>query len=227
MLLTGTNPFRADNLNAINHRITHENVPSLEEFRRDLPDGLDYMVRRMLKKDPAHRYATGLELAADLAVIFEDLEAIHDESRLKEKFNAVKHLGFFKEFEDAEIWDLIGASDWQNYKKGDMIIREGDEDRSFYVVLSGLADVEKNQQRIHTVQPGDCFGEMGYLAQTRRTASVVAKTDVSMMKINSSTIDRASVVAQLRFHKVFVQVLIERLSETTAALSSPAHNPPH
>ncbi len=218
-LLTGRHPFLADNLNAINQKITHGQPAPLAGLRHDLPDGLDYVVRRMLKKNPNSRYINGLDLAADLAVIFEDLEVVHDEYALKTKFETVKHLGFFKEFMDAEIWELIRASDWQTYPKGDVIIREGDLDKSFYIMLSGVVDIDKNGTCIGSLQQGDCFGEMGYLAHITRSASVVAKTGVSIMKINSVTIDRASTDAQLRFLKVFVKVLIERLSDTTSALS--------
>jgi serine/threonine protein kinase len=219
LLLTGRHPFMAENINAINRRITHDRPPSLLELRRDLPGPLDHIVQRLLKKDPNDRYASGLDLAADLAVIFDDLDAIHDLDGLKEKFETVKELGFFKEFLDAEVWELIRASDWQSYAKGTTIIQEGDLDQSLYIVLSGVVDIDKNGRRIGSLQQGDCFGEMGYLARIQRSASVTAKTDVSIMKVNANTIDRASMGAQLRFLKVFVKVLIERLSDTTSALS--------
>jgi len=219
LLLTGKHPFVGENFNAINRKITHDQPASVSELRRDLPDGLDYVVRRMLMKDVNARYATGLDLATDLAMIFEELESIHDEDALKEKFETVKNLGFFKEFLDAEIWELIRASDWQTYSKGSVVIQEGDTDDAFYVILSGVVTIDKNGHGVGALQQGDCFGEMGYLARTQRSASVTAKTDVSIMRVNANTIDRASMGAQLRFLKVFVKVLIERLSDTTSALS--------
>ena len=224
-LLTGRHPFMAENLNAINRKITHESPPHLNELRRDLPEGLDYVVRRLLKKNPASRYAGGLEVAADLAVIFDDLEAIHDEIALREKFDEVKDLGFFRDFAATEIWELIRAGDWATYDKGREIIREGDTDQSVYIILAGMAEVTKGGTRIQTLQAGDCFGEMGYLAHTTRSATVTALSEVSLMTINSKTIGRASTDAQLRFLKVFVKTLIERLSETTSALSEAGVRP--
>ena len=219
LLMTGRHPFFGENLSAINHKINHDKPPRMGEFRKDMPEALEHVVERMLKKEPNDRYTTGLDLAADLAVIFDDLETIHDESALKEKFNTVKNLGFFKEFLDSEIWELIRASDWQSYPKDTLIIREGDKKQSFYIILAGVVDIDKGGHRIGSLQQGDCFGEMGYLARAKRTASVRAKTDVSIMQVNANTIDRASMGAQLRFLKVFVKVLIERLSDTTSALS--------
>ena len=66
----------------------------------------------MLMKNPEKRYSTALDLAADLAVIFEDLEKLPDEDALREKFGSIKRLGFFKGFEDSDIWELIRACTW-------------------------------------------------------------------------------------------------------------------
>jgi eukaryotic-like serine/threonine-protein kinase len=218
-LLTGTHPFNARSLIAINQKISNDEPPPLTEYRRDLPQELDYTMARMLKKDPDERYATGLDLAADLALIFEDLDAVADEDGLREKFGTIKTLGFFKGFSDADIWELIRACTWQSFSPGESIIREGDMDNSFYIVLSGVVIIEKGGSVVNLLQEGDCFGEMGYLARARRIASAIARTDVSLMKVNDSTIDRAAEGTQLRFHKSFVRTLIERLTDATSLLS--------
>ena len=219
-LLTGHHPFRADSLAAITRRISNDEPPPLTDFRRDLPEGLSYAVRRMLKKSPQQRYATGLDLAADLAVIFEDLDALPNEDALREKFGRIKKLGFFRGFADTDIWELIRACTWQNYPAGTPIIKEGESDHSFYIILSGVVGILKNNHMVDHLQEGDCFGEMGYLSKAKRTATVVAKTDVSLMRVNASTIDRAAESTQLRFHKVFVRTLIARLSDTTDLLAA-------
>ena len=218
-MLTGTHPFRAENLNAINQRITNEEPAALSSFRSDLPDGLAYTVRRMLRKQPSQRYQTGLDLAADLAVVFEDLDAVPNEDALREKFGRIKNLGFFKGFSDTDIWELIRACVWQNYPAGTPIIKEGESDHSFYIVLTGVVGIEKSGRALDSLQEGACFGEMGYLSRAKRTATVVAKTDVSLMKVNAATIDRAAESTQLRFHKVFVRTLIARLADTTNLLA--------
>ena len=218
-MLTGHHPFKADNLNAISKKITSEKPAPLSDFRNDVPEGLEYALKRMLKKSPDKRYNMGLDLAADLALIFEDLDAVENQDSLRDKFESVQNLGFFQGFTDADIWELIRACDWHKYANDESIIKEGEEDHSFYIILSGVVNVEKNGQKIHSLQEGDCFGEMGYLAQTKRSASVIAKTDVSLIQVNSSTLDRAAEDTQLRFLKVFVKTLIERLADTTSILT--------
>jgi serine/threonine protein kinase len=218
-LLTGTQPFNARSLIAINQKISNDEPPPLTEYRKDLPDELNYTLGRMLKKNPDERYGTGLDLAADLALIFEDLDAVADEDGLREKFGAIKSLGFFKGFSDTDIWELIRACTWQTFSPHQSIIREGDMDNSFYIVLSGVVIIEKEGSVVNILQEGDCFGEMGYLSRSRRIASAIARTDVSLMKVNDSTIDRAADATQLRFHKAFVRTLIGRLTEATTLLS--------
>ncbi len=218
-LLTGVHPFNAESLIAINQKINNDEPPPLIDYRGDLPEQLDYAMARMLKKNPDERYGTGLDLAADLALIFEDLDAVADEDGLREKFGTIKSLGFFKGFSDADIWELIRACTWQTFSPGQSIIHEGDMDHSFYIVLSGVVIIEKEGSVVNVLQEGDCFGEMGYLARARRIASAIARTDVSLMKVNDSTIDRAAEATQLRFHRAFVRTLIERLTDATSLLS--------
>ena len=165
-LLTGHHPFHGDNLGAIHQKITQEDPLPLSEYRNDLPEGMSYTLKRMLKRDAARRYAMGLDLAADLAVIFEDLDMVTTEDSLREKFGRIKNLGFFRGFTDADIWELIRACTWQNYPAGTTIIKEGESGHSFYLVLTGVVGIEKNARPVDNLQEGDCFGEMGYLART-------------------------------------------------------------
>ena len=218
-LLTGHNPFRAETLSAIIQKITKQEPLPLSEYRADLPDGLDYTLKRMLKKKPDKRYASGLDLAADLALIFEDLDKVESEDALHEKFKTLKQIGFLKGFTESDIWELVRASNWQNYPAGTTIIKEGEIDHSFYILLSGVVNIEKSGQHIGSLQEGDCFGEMGYLSNTERTATVVSRTDVALIKVNSSTLDRAKESTQLRFLKAFVGTIIERLNQTTSVLT--------
>lgn len=218
-MLTGKHPFRADTLTAIAHNITNEHPLPITEHRKDIPEGLEYVLTRMLKKKTSKRYMSGLDLAADLALIFVDLEKIETEDAMKSKFESLNGLGFFRDFNDAEIWSLVRASNWDSYTPGKTIIKEGDSDNSFYIILAGQVAIHKDGQLIETLKEGDCFGEMGFLAKTERTATVTAKTDVSLIRVNKSTLDRADETTQLRFLKVFVDTVIGRLKQTTSILT--------
>ncbi|MGK0298762.1 MAG: serine/threonine protein kinase, partial [Gammaproteobacteria bacterium] len=219
-MLTGSHPFRAETLTTIAHNITNESIVPLTDFRQDLPEGLEYILARMMKKKNSKRYSAGLDVAADLALVFDDLDKIETQDDLRDKFESLSELGFFKGFNDAEIWGLVRASNWDNYPPGESIIKEGDSDHSFYIILAGQVTIQKSGQTLDTLKEGDCFGEMGFLSSTERTASVTAKTGVSLIRVNKSTLDRADETTQLRFLKVFVDIVVDRLKQTTSILTN-------
>jgi len=218
-LLTGQHPFPAENFSQLVTRILNEEPLPLATHRKDLPPVLEDIVRKAICKDKNQRYRTGLDIATDLNKAFENLAKPEAEIAIEEKFNMVKQLEFFIGFPDAEIWEILNASTWKSYKKNEDIIIEGDLDDCFYIIISGKVAVKKNTKLIRTLERGDCFGEMGYLARTKRTATIIADDDTSLLKINSTVISQVSLKCQVRFLKVFLRTLIHRLSATTEIIS--------
>jgi len=218
-LLTGRQAFPADNFSQLVNKILNEEPPAMSDHRAGLPDALSNIVSRALEKDISNRYQMGLDLAADLTKAFDSLEKPKEDISAQEKFDAVKKLEFFTGFPDAEIWEILRASNWQEYDSNDDIIVEGDMDDCFYIIVKGDVEVMKNTSVIRTLQKGDCFGEMGYLAKTKRTASIKSRGQTALMKINSTVISQVSLNCQVRFLKVFLRTLIHRLSVTTEKVS--------
>lgn len=218
-LLTGRQPFPADNFSRLVNSILNDEPPPLTDYRSDIPKALNTIVMQALEKDASKRYQMGLDLAADLTRAFDTLEKPKEDISAEEKFNSVKALEFFAGFPDAEIWEILRASTWQDYAANDDIIVEGDMDDCFYIIVNGNVEVMKNMSVIRTLEKGDCFGEMGYLAKTKRTATIKSPGDTSLMKVNSTVISQVSLNCQVRFLKVFLRTLIYRLSVTTEKIS--------
>jgi serine/threonine protein kinase len=218
-LLTGKHPFAAENFSRLVTRILNDPVPALRDFRSDAPQALEGIVQKALAKELSGRYQMGLDLATDLAKAFESLEGPVREISIEERFNAVKKLEFFQGFPDAEIWEILRAATWQDYAAGQDIIVEGELDDCFYIIVSGKVQVKKRKKVIRALEGGDCFGEMGYLAKTKRTATIVAETETALLKVNSTVISQVSLNCQVRFLKVFLRTLIHRLSATTEVIS--------
>ncbi len=218
-LLTGKHPFTADNFSRLVNKVLNEEPPPITNYRPDIPSGLVKVVEKALQKDTADRYQMGLEIASDLSNTFVKLDKPEADITSEERFNMIKGLGFFQGFPDSEIWEIIRASSWQDYNTGDDIIVEGELDDCFYIIVVGYVAVKKGDITIRVLRQGDCFGEMGYLAKTKRTATIKADEDTSLLKINSTVISQVSLNCQVRFLKVFLRTLIYRLSATTEKIS--------
>ena len=160
----------------------------------------------------------GLDLAADLSMLFTHLDRPQTDISIQEKFKRVKALRFFQGFPDAEIWEIISAAVWQEIDQGEVIIAEDDLDDAFYILASGTVTVEKQGQHLGQLQEGDCFGEMGYLNKIKRTATVTAKTPVSAIKISATLLEQVSAECQVRFCNVFLRVLVDRLASISEVL---------
>ena len=89
---------------------------------------------------------------------------------------------------------------------------------TFYIVVAGHVEVRKNSEVLCRLPAGSCFGEMGYLTQPGRTASIVAGEPVWLLALNANTIKLASTMSQLKSNEAFIRTLVGRLAITSDAL---------
>ena len=213
-LLTGVSPFKADNISAIARRITREPHKPLTEFRDDIPPALVHIVDRTLKKHPAGRYQTAMDLAGDLSLVHDEIR--HTASQLSgtRQYERVSRLSFFEEFEESEILETVKSGEWEEYQAGTEIIIEGEFDKSFYLLISGKVSVRRADVEVDVLRPGATFGELGFIVNQARTATIVAQDKVTVLNIRSSLIERTSVNCQLRYQKAFLKNLAERFCST-------------
>jgi serine/threonine protein kinase/tetratricopeptide (TPR) repeat protein len=71
--LAGRRPFASDSSQAVIYSILHEEPPSLSTLRPGLPKPLVAVVRKATTKDPAGRYQSAADLAADLEAVLHTL----------------------------------------------------------------------------------------------------------------------------------------------------------
>jgi len=70
---------------------------------------------------------------------------------------------------------------------GQMLIKEGDDSRDAYFLHAGRAVVYKNTpagpRQLGELNEGQLFGEMAYLLNEKRTATVVAETEITVLAL--------------------------------------------
>ena len=93
----------------------------------------------------------------------------------------------------------------------DDVLRPGDADDRFYVVVSGCATVTRGGDLVGRVETGGCFGEAAFAEGARRDTAIEAEGPLTLLKVTATLLEQASISCQLRFHKVFLRELIGRL----------------
>jgi serine/threonine protein kinase len=219
-LLTGTLPFTANSKDALIYQKLHGEAVPLENRRQGIPQSLRFAVNRAMHPDKEHRYTSWKEFCDDLAMALPQVARPEDTRFDSSLFGVVRNLTFFSHFSDIEVWETVGISRWQQRKPTEDIVKEGDVNNSFYIIINGEAIVTKSGVELNKLSNGDCFGELAYLDEVRhiRLATVTASTPLILIEIHGDSLLKASDRLQACFAKAFLNIMVARLTATNKKL---------
>lgn len=118
----------------------------------------------------------------------------------------------------------ILISEIHEFNAGEKLVNQGDIGRNMYMILEGEAQVVRhdgdNERELAVLQPGQVFGEVGYIRAIERTADVVATTKVSALNFDYTRMQKdlkffPNIVAKLNFN--ISGILGERLADVLDA----------
>jgi CRP-like cAMP-binding protein len=135
---------------------------------------------------------------------------VHFESAL---FDLVGKLTFFESFADAQRWEIIQISNWQDVPESTVIFDEGQPGSSVYVIAKGDVIISRDGVTLNRLGPGDCFGELAYLDEERpvRSARVTARTPLVLIEIEVVALQQASESLQVAFNRALMKVMVRRI----------------
>ena len=217
-LLARKAPFKASSLESLIYKISNLDPQPLLEICPDVPEHITNIVEKAMQKIIYDRYESADSLARDLGRAFGRLREVGERIDMQEKWKTLRYLYFFKDFNDDQITEVVNASEWKEYEKGDVIITEGEKETSFYIIAKGGVDVIKKDKVIGIMKQGDCFGEIAFITRRPRVATIVARTDVTLMSVSTSLMEQAPIETQLQYYRIFLENLISRLSQATDKL---------
>jgi serine/threonine protein kinase len=223
-MLTGVLPYQGKNNFTVMYQITSAEAPPPSAHRKEIPPSLDRIVKRAMEKELERRYPSWDEFSLELANAFRtDLQtAPRVEVADTEKFNTLRAMPFFREFSDAELWEVVRVSRWQDAPANHALMREGEPGESFCIIASGEVAVFKRNKLLNVLGGGECVGEMAYLkrAGNTRSADVSTLSRARVITIRCDDLDRASDACRHRFDRAFMSILVERLSYANTRLSA-------
>lgn len=98
--------------------------------------------------------------------------------------------------------------------KGDFIIKQGARDSDFYILLSGTADVVKGSKRSNILAqliPGDFVGEVAFITNQPRTATVIATDQCILLRIDQRSMRRLPAPLRDKIKDTIIGRLIGRI----------------
>ncbi len=220
-MLTGRLPFRAKNPAQLIYKIINAEPPQVSQINSELPEQLDGVIRRALEKDLYSRYKNGADFAKDLSAvrykILDDNSAPVDGTR----YSILRKMPFFTEFEDVEIWEILRISRWRKVEANTLLIREGDSDQRFGIIIEGRVEMSVDGHRVCEFAYGEVFGELAYLDQQdhRHTSTAVATTGTVYLEVNPSALSLATDECQEAFRSRLVTIVARRLGQAYRELS--------
>lgn len=100
------------------------------------------------------------------------------------------------------------------YENGEALINYGDSGSEFFMLMSGKADIlTEKGTKVAEVSPGKFFGEVAFVLNEKRTASVIAHGDVIVMVLDNRTLDLMPVRVREQIKDKLISGLVQRVSD--------------
>lgn len=138
--------------------------------------------------------------------------------------DALRNVDLFSRFASKDLTRLGRGVVERHYKKGETIVKEGEQAVAFFVIISGKVEVSqttgaKKTQILDTLGPGSSFGEMALLDGAPRSATVKALEDTTCLVLS-----RWDFVAELQTNPhmavAMLPILSRRLRDMDAKLAA-------
>ena len=108
------------------------------------------------------------------------------------------------------------------FEKGDLIIKEGEQTRSLYLLISGSCLITKTEDganiRLAKVSAGEVFGEMSCFSETPRKSNVVANEKVMALKMDDDFFQKVPAELGSKIKDFLIELLVSRLDSMNAAI---------
>jgi len=161
--------------------------PGLEEVHAELA--------RLIEEDAKSR--APIEERLDLRPKVVKVEAEENEEEQAQRELEEKELEaskLFTSFKQEALERILSSTSLRTYHEGDIIVTEGEEGSSLFLIVSGEVKVYTRGQRgehipLAELGPGDFFGEVSLLTGRPRTATITAKTQVAAIELTKDDVD--------------------------------------
>ncbi|PCJ59778.1 MAG: hypothetical protein COA79_10260 [Planctomycetota bacterium] len=137
----------------------------------------------------------------------------------------LKGFSLFRLMNNSELNNIAKDIHLKKFEQDQQIIDIGDPGENFYIIHMGAVDIyakDKNEEdkynRLITLGPEDCFGEMSLLTEEPCSTRVIANTKTTLLALNKSAFHRMIQESQA-INKYFFGLLANRIKTTNDKVS--------
>lgn len=103
--------------------------------------------------------------------------------------SVLKKLPVFRDLGEEEYDRVFDVCRSRFVQEGATVFREGDVDRSLYVLLHGGLDIlTRGRGRVHRMEAGEVLGEVGLVSALPRTATAVASRSSMLLELDADAL---------------------------------------
>lgn len=142
------------------------------------------------------------------------------DSVIARRLEFLKSIALFAELSDSELETILADLRSREYKRDDIIFRQGDESRELYILFKGKARIYKvspagNETSIQIFGEGDIIGEMAAIDPEPRSTTVKAVGSAVLLVMSHDAFNR-HLKTMHRFSLGMNRLLVQKLRWTAA-----------
>lgn len=123
----------------------------------------------------------------------------------------LRSVDLFEGVSGRELAAIASSMKAREFRAGESVVAEGEGGVGFFVIRDGTATVTLGGNKIAELSPGSYFGEVALLANAKRTATIVADTDLSCLGMTAWDFK-----PMVRTHPEIALKLLERMAKQLA-----------
>ena len=160
---------------------------ALIESMRDIGMGFSALIVPLLISigGPGAAFV-GMACFAPLAVLLAGRRIRHIDAEASipvVEMGTLRSMKIFSALPAASLETLAREAEYVNAGPGTAIISEGEEGEHYYAITDGSVLVTQNERELRTMHTGEGFGEIALLHPVRRTATVRATSQTTLLSI--------------------------------------------
>jgi len=162
---------------------TKQAIRSLLNHEREL-------VKRLLKKGRIEKD----EASKMLEAVEGNMKRLNDTPPtfdLHDPAELIKEVPWLKGIRLSTLKKIIDSFETHIYGVGEKLMREGKHGESLFIVVRGTVKIEIHKKVIDIVGPGSVIGEIAIYMNTPRTATAMAESPVTALKISNTNLREA------------------------------------